>query len=246
VPTIPLGWTGPIAVSTLSGASSCPGTYASSQGNVNSGLNAPAASCGCGCFVNGVDCFVESDNTGDPFEPESSCESPPTNDDCLSARAVATCSANASQSISPISWTTTRLTCGGATSNSSCAGGACYPSASAFGNVCISQAGDVSCPGAFPNRNFFFRGVSDNRSCASCGCSTQGYVCAIDIQVCSVGFDDVTLTSDASECYQLNSGDGDGVTFFSSTFTQTGSCSTTGGAAQGSAVPTNPVTICCL
>lgn len=233
-------------VSDANGATSCPGTYATPLGSVNAGLNAPAANCACGCFVSGVDCFIGSGNTGGEFEPAGSCDSPPTEDDCLSAQLSASCTATGSETITPISWTTTRLTCGGATSTESCSGGACFPSASAFGSVCISQNADVSCPSTFPNRSSFFRGVADTRSCTACGCFTQGHSCEIEIQVCSLGFYDVTLSTDLGNEACLTSSDGDGVTLLSTSVAPGGTCSTTGGVAQGSAVPINPVTLCCL
>jgi hypothetical protein len=245
VPTIPVGWTGPIAVSSLSGASSCPGTYASSQGSVNSGLQASAASCGCGCGLNTVSCYLEAQTTGDEFTPTEVCDLPPDDSECLAARPAVTCDALPSQNILAASWQTTRLTCGGASPTTTCGGGTCYPNAGSFGQTCISQSGDVSCPSSFPNRTLYFRSFSDNRSCSACNCFPVGQECQIQMEICATGFFDVTVSSN-DDPYCLNSGEDGGVNVDFSVVLAQGTCSTTGGAAQGSAVPTNPVTICCL
>jgi hypothetical protein len=75
---------------------------------------------------------------------------------------------------------------------------------------------------------------------------TQGHSCEIEIEVCSLGSYNVTLSTDLGNEECLNSGDGDGVTLLSTSGAPGGTCSTTGGVAQGSAVPINPVTLCCL
>ncbi len=241
VPVIPVGWDGPISVE--SGAD-CPSAYPAEIGELNAGLQVGASSCACGCVVNGVTCHLESKATGEFFDP-ATCESPPTEDDCMIARSVAGCSALPSSSINPNTWQTTALSCGGGVSTGGCdGGGECYPSLPGSAPLCVHALGDLTCPEGFPDRQVFFQDIADSRVCSGCTCSTSGQACQIEVEVCSVGFFTQTLGEGEEIC--LNSSDGDGIHVLTSALISQGTCATAGGVASGEAVPADPVTVCCI
>jgi hypothetical protein len=248
VPPVPNGWQGPIAVASGSGTASCPTGYGVQLGDLNAGFRAGATNCSCGCIVNSAVCRLYSEYLGDYFAPVGSCEDAPSPDeDNLYAVVDATCAPQPFVDVQDNSWSTTARSCGtAAASTVACTRGACYDNASGFGSVCIAQDGDVACPSDFPARTLYHRSVSDSRACQPCQCALQGdQACEIEIEVCSVGFFQVTLTS-GGQPQSLNDSDGDGVTLMSSTVTDIGNCDPVGGTATGAAVPTSPVTVCCL
>jgi hypothetical protein len=65
----------------------------------------------------------------------------------------------------------------------------------------------------------------------------------MNLEICSVGFFQVTLNDGEEQC--LNSSDGDGVTLLSQNITG-GSCVQSGGVLQGTTAPATPNTVCCL
>lgn len=245
VPPTPSDWTGPLIVNPDADESAgCPSAYPTPREKAYQGLNASPASCSCGCVVDGVQCRLSSTVTGRTFTPMSSCASPETRDDCLEAEVDASCSTNASETIPPPSWTTTVLLCGGAEPAGECATGSCFPSPD-DAPVCIYRDGDHACPGGFDARTLYHRGLSDTRSCTACTCNNSGARCTIELEICSLGFYDVTLVSGGGD-HCLNSSDGDGVTLLGQAVTAVGTCSTSGGSASGSASPIDPVTVCCM
>jgi hypothetical protein len=244
VPAVPAGWQGPIAVSEGGAAQGCPGTYPTPLGELNAGLDVGAVNCSCGCIVGSVVCRLQSANTKTFFAPTVSCESPPTDDDCLTAVADSTCSPQPFEDIRSNSWDTTELSCGGAVTTEACSGGACYPELGGFGKLCISALGDLACPGEFPGRTLYHQTIADDRDCAPCTCEPEEQACQIELEICSTGFFDVTLQEGDDIC--LNSSDDKGVSLISAVVVDQGTCQTAGGTATGSAVPAGPVTVCCL
>ena len=246
VPSIPNGWQGPVAVSSGGGSTACPGQYPVNLGAVNQGLREGATSCSCGCFVSGITCRLFSAFLQGYITP-ASCASPPSADDCVSLVPDATCQGIPSKTIAPNTWTTTELTCGSAVSTGSCTGGSCYPAASGFGNVCISQPGDVQCPAEFPVRSLYFQGIDDRRDCAQCGCALQGdQACHMQLEICSVGFFTVELDTYQQQSYCMNPGDDGGLDIQGQSVVDPGNCDPVGGGATGSATETGPLTVCCL
>jgi hypothetical protein len=243
VPPIPVGWQGPIAV--VAAGSECPSGYPTALGEVHADFQAGSGSCGCNCQLTSVSCGVLSSN-GDLFEPPSECESPPVEDDCLSAVSVTTCSlASTLNDITPSAFQTTQLTCGGAAGASACSGGTCYPSGGELGPICISAVGDVACPSGFPQQALYFQNIADDRSCSACNCAPQGQACQVVLEVSSVGTFEATMNG-GDECLQLSSSDGDCVSVLSSNVLQQGTCSAVGGVLQGSTAPADPITVCCM
>jgi hypothetical protein len=243
VPPIPMGWQGPIAVGAP--APGCPSGYPTALGELHGDFQAGAADCGCNCLLTGVSCRLFS-SVGDFFDPASSCETPPVEDDCLSAVSVATCSLSSTVAdITPSTFQTTQLSCSGAAAAGACSAGTCYPSGGDFGAVCVSAVGTVACPSGFPQQTVYFQNIADDRSCSTCSCAPQGQACQLEIEVCSVGFYQVTM-NEGDVCTQLNSSDGDGVTLLSTAIVQQGTCGAAGGVLEGSTAPIDPITVCCM
>lgn len=244
------GWIGPVAVGD---GTSCPGAYPTSTDEIFAGISAAPATCDCGCLVDNVGCNLFAYNPLQGiqsevlFEPDETCESPPIEDACLFVETESSCKATDSSNVPPVAWDTTAQVCGGQAGDGTCNGGACMPEATGFGRLCIVQDGDTDCPAGTPytEKTSYFRGVNDSRGCTACDCTPTGQACQMQLEVCSVGFFDVTLHSNTGDEQCLQSGDGDGITLQGQTVTSTGSCSTSGGAPTGSAAPTDPVTVCC-
>jgi hypothetical protein len=108
--------------------------------------------------------------------------------------------------------------------------------------LCVTSAGQLACPDGFPVGTSYFLDFTDNRSCSACTCSVNGD-CEIDLEICSVGFFQVTLNEGDQQC--LNSSDGDSVTLLSSSLGAP-TCNGIGGTLQGAATPVNPITVCCM
>ena len=184
---------------------------------------------------------------GNLFTPVGSCHSPPIDDSCLTATVASSCTTNPSTNVPTATWTDTARVCVGATAGGSCTAGTCFDNADGFGDVCIIRDGDHACPlGTFyTERTLYHRDFTDTRGCSTCSCTTSGQGCQIELEICSMSFEDVTLQSGGSS-YCLNSGDGDGVTLMSTSITSSGTCSTSGGSTTGAATAIDPVTVCCL
>ena len=244
VPDLPGTWNGPFAIDRS--GSECPAAYPELGEELHDGFDEGNYQCDCNCNVGSVTCQLVLQDSGTVFSPAGSCDSPPFNDECLAARVNATCLDNAIDEPGEPSFDVTATACGGAVAGAACEGGTCFPVAGA-GDLCIARSGDTECPPSFPERTLYHRSFADDRSCSACACSESGQSCEVDVEICSLGFDQATLVSGAA-CYQLNSSDGDGVTLLSTAITDQGTCSPNPGAGEltGAAVPTEPVTVCCL
>jgi hypothetical protein len=130
------------------------------------------------------------------------------------------------------------------------AGSVCAPRpASPFAsNLCISQAGDVLCPaGGYSSRFVSYAGLRDTRGCSPCTCgSASGAQCKDSITVfsstdgsCSTG--GVTYNLPISCAGVLQPGD-----FRLSAAFAGGGCAPSQTVSNGTAVPAQPVTFCCL
>ena len=247
VPSVPTGWSGPVVVGEdPMGPPACPAEYPETILLTQRGLVAPPADCNCGCLVASAKCSLFSENTETFYVPASSCDDPPSPNDCLSAVIDATCSVDPSTTVPPLRWETQARVCEGAGPQDACDGGECFATPSDFGPICIIQNGDQPCPGGFPERNVYFGDASDARDCATCGCSVTGGQCEIEIEVCSVGFFSRTLMSGDIPFCLPDPGDGDGVSLLLQTFTAQPACTPTAGTPTGEAAPESPVTVCCL
>ncbi len=243
VPDVPAGFSGPIMLG-VGTPGTCPTEFGTVLDVIHDGLQPGAATCDCGCSVSSVVCRLQSENTGDFFNPTTACESPPTADDCLTARSDASCNPIPFEDIRASTWSSTAQTCGGGTATANCGGGRCMPVDESFGSVCVEAAGTQACPAEFPVRSVYFADFADDRSCSTCGCVPEDQACQITIEVCSVAFFTTTLDEGQQQC--LNSSDGDGVNIQLATVVENGSCAPFGGALQGTVTERDPRTVCCL
>lgn len=129
------------------------------------------------------------------------------------------------------------LSCGG--------GGTCLPPLSGAFKTCVTQAGNVPCPGEFTVKTLAASGYDDNRSCTTCTCGTQAACAAPSVEF----FADENCTPPAMAS----------VTYICAPETQSypqswrvvapvsnGECApTSSSSATGSVVPNGERTICC-
>ncbi len=243
VPAAPAGWSGPFAV----GEAACAGGWPTLDRTLFDGLLPGAAQCGCGCSQGDVTCglYVEVPGQGGgPFAPSRSCDSPPIEDACLGAVVTAECNENVTRDIPAPTWRDTFQVCGGGAPAADCDGGRCRPAAAPF-DLCVVREGDEACPVGFGQRRVLHTAFVDERDCTECECSPAGAICEVDVEICSLGFFQETVRSDGP-CVQLNSSDGDGVSRLGGGVLEAGRCEGSGGQLEGQALPTGPVTVCCL
>ncbi len=242
MPAIPEGWSDP----TVLGEGACPPEYPELGGALNTSLEPGVPTCACNCGVQSVSCGLWLENEGLPFSPEESCVSPDFEDECLSAVVDATCSETLVDVPATPTWGDERVACSGAASGAECEDtGTCFPSEA--GAVCITQDGEHTCPAGFGEATVYHQGFQDGRSCSACSCTAQGQACSIDVEICSLSFVDETLVS-GGDCYQLNSGDGDGVSHQGFNIASNGTCQPAAGTGevQGEISETGAVTVCCM
>lgn len=247
VPALPAGWSGPVVVAEdPTDPPTCPTGYPATSFVTQRDLVAAPANCNCGCVVDSAQCTLFSENTDSLYSPAGICDDAPSDDDCLSAVLDGTCESNSSDALPPLSWETQARLCEGAAPGNTCDGGTCFATAAEFGPVCIFQSGDLICPEGFPDGTVYFGNASDARGCAPCECTVAGGQCEIEIEVCSVGFINRTLTSGGAPYCLPSPGDGDDVTFLTQAITSQPACTPSAGTPTGDAAPESPVTVCCL
>jgi hypothetical protein len=239
VPEVPRGWNGPIVV----GDGSCAGAYPSLDAALFAGLVPGVPQCSCSCNIGAVGCQLWLENSDQAFDPAGSCDEPPFEDECISAVVEASCNESFVDVPASPSWETTASACGGASPGAACDGGTCYPDVAP---VCVWRDGEQACPAGFDDGTTYFTDLLDSRVCGDCTCTPTGQACELSLEICSVGFFDITLAN-TDPCFQLNSSDGDSVTLFSAAITAQGSCNANagGGEITGDVVGTQPVTVCC-
>jgi hypothetical protein len=133
------------------------------------------------------------------------------------------------------------------------AGSVCIEKASApyDGPACISQPGDVKCPGEWPTRIDAYQSGTDSRGCDACSCDPAGVACAgdkftvYDDNFCSMaGAAPVDLVGNSCPSMQ-NHVDNDSGSYRATAATLTGDCTAGGGQPIGEIVPTGAVSFCC-
>lgn len=116
--------------------------------------------------------------------------------------------------------------------------------------LCVLRTGDVACPPAssYSARRVFYLGVRDTRDCTACACGALGPAASCSI-VYSVNTDTEKCTDPGGppkspgECADL--GGFYDVLPVITTYTTSGTCPASGGAATGDATLEVPVTVCC-
>jgi hypothetical protein len=291
-PSGTLGWTGPVAMATVSNPMTppaCPTSYAPAlTGDPMSGFNAPAAICGsCSCTGSGQVCSLNA-----LIYKDTSCSSGSACGSAVAAPsgqcvALPSCGIGTSFSINlpvptisggscvggtgtttlpPVTWTTTARVCsyqgppdmGGCTNSNQCLRA---PSGSFGARLCVyttTVPPPTSCPAPYNGMSpsTFYQGATEGRSCSACSCTTTtptGGSCSGSVAVssacgaASVNYTLGTTTGTPPGC----SG---GLTlaqspaFIQGTYAVTpGSCSVqTNATSMGAAMPSGPVTVCCM
>ncbi len=274
LPLAPADWLGPMRWESAAGAPpACDGAWGveyaagGSDLSIPAGGTCPTCSCGtptgvqCGLDVtlyNQLNCTGSTKvepmkatggcvNVSDPFSPKS-------------ARATGgfkvvagNCSASSSGTASfpPATFQMQARVCRAASGGAGC-GGSDYcvpPSGSA--PVCIARLGDHACPAPYTAKQSMFQGVDDKRACTACGCGAPTSQCTgaqithHDSQITGCVAPSTTFSSTCSNI-DIHPTFGSYKRGSIAPALLDASCAPTGGTVQGSASPTDPVTVCCL
>jgi len=212
---------------------------------------------GNGCTCTGAGCDTVNLQAGACTKVDGPAACGTAGSTAMSASASAivggSCAPDAGQKVVPISWATFAQACSSTVmiAQVDCqAGSVCAPKPGApYGTaLCISQAGNLSCPmQGYTSKQLFYGGVDDQRGCTPCTCgNAAGASCDATL--------DVYMSTDGSCTGTPNS--------YSAPFScdvvdqpvdlrfvvtsQNGSCAAGPVAPAGAATPTSPTTFCCL
>jgi hypothetical protein len=125
--------------------------------------------------------------------------------------------------------------------------------------VCIFHEGERDCPtelgNVFTERHVFYQGVEDNRQCSACACGAPtGSACTAaisiykgnDLTCTGPALVQIPVSSSSPTCLDIQlPGQALGSKSAGPTTYLPGICPAMGGDASGSAVKTNPSTLCC-
>ncbi len=262
---VPAGWSGPTAVRTADEPLGCDQPERPNvELSLFDELVAPAALCECACEdAVGVNCDAApvqvttyfNDNCTNPDESGSGvvgqCISL-----CCSARSAryvkatpdtsgASCApVVVSDAVPPVGWDRHLMGCGPVAA-SSCGGERCFDEPAGHA-LCIYRSGEHPCPaGPFSGRSVWYADHADERGCEPCAC---GPVDTADCNEQVVGYAIVDCTLGGTpipadpSCMEPNL-DFDSARVES--VSPTGSCTPTGGAPTGAAIPAEATTVCC-
>jgi len=276
IPDVPAGWQGPIEVyAGMAAPPACTTRFAQSVG-ANDVLQAPAATCGCSCGGSTITCnppTMEFSDSATCTATGGSCATATlTPNVCRNVNELSHCAGAVTLDMSLVAGTSVIGSCPPAPVRNvpqytwgiqargcvstvapaqvDCASGQiCAPTPeSGFAQkLCISHAGDVTCPGnGYGVKHLYYTSVDDTRTCSDCTCSTPtGGSCSFSV----VGY-----TSSSASCT------GNAITYlagtkcagvqqpgdFKVTVTPTnGSCMASTSSPTGTATPSGPVTVCC-
>lgn len=274
-PTVPNGWTGPVAFWQGSGAPpNClsSGGYRVLSESGNDGLDAQPASCPtCECNTDAcetVDLRYYSDTACGsgvtwslPTGLATGCRGVNLTHSNGSRPGAAqysggTCPATTTgtKNVPPISWATSARACGGApTTGVGCAGaGSCVPIPSSpfEAKVCIYKAGTDTCPGGYSTQSFvMYKNNTDTRDCSACACdATSDCGTVIDYaEDATCSGPSTTIPFDTCTQVAIDTSTGMDTRRVSFVAAASGvSCSPSGGQPTGDAQPSEPITVCCL
>ena len=194
VPPLPNGWT--LTAYERDQRAACATGYQNAV-DVEEGINAPAATCGCGCTTTNPTCTggnvsitgggnVACDNvTKQTDTAAAGCNALTqfaTNNQSISVQGPAptggSCATNPAKTVPAVTYQHQGRTCdytgkaGGGCSN----GNVCAPSA-ATASTCVSQAGTQTCPSGFPVQHLIGSTLTDTRSCSACTCAFNAGTC---------------------------------------------------------------------
>ncbi len=270
----PNGWKGPMTLQEANNLAACAAPFAQPVADASSGFNAPAATCTCSCPnpAMGETCLNAANvtlYTGSGCGSSCSSFGLPPNGFCFgglscmggtySVNAAAptpqngSCNPKSSTIFPAPTWTTSSRTCaysgpmdpGGCTNNAQCISKPAAP----FGGVCVAQLGDLACPAPYSTKHLYYSGFTENRSCTACTCnSPTGGTCNTGTlnYYSDSGCNTKITTTPFGACVNFSTGNLiHGVDTGPFSLGSAGTCTSSGGAPQGSATPSGPTTVCC-
>ncbi len=196
VPALPAGWAW--AVYSADSRPACATGYGAPS-DVEEGIDAGAATCGCGCTTTDPTCASTvaitagtngaCNNTTTQTDPaDASCNVLTTSVNTFAngsnisvtgpAPSGGSCAPTPSQTLPGVGYAHQGRTCAyDAGAQGSCAGGTvCVANPAPFA-TCVSQVGDNACPTAFPNQHFVGTTLDDTRGCTACTCTFDAGAC---------------------------------------------------------------------
>ncbi|HEY1958596.1 MAG TPA: hypothetical protein VGH28_23420 [Polyangiaceae bacterium] len=165
--------------------------------DVEEGLDAGAATCGCGCTTTQPTCTggnltigsgnnacnastqTESANTGNCAALNTSFSTSGASKVSITGPAPTggSCTATPTTTLPAVGYAHQGRTCDYAGDAGACgAGSVCVPDPKPFG-LCVSQSGTNACPAGFPTQHVVGTSVTDTRGCSSCGCTFDAGAC---------------------------------------------------------------------
>lgn len=272
VTSAPSGWTLVAFASTSGGTipAGCSGAYTKNVAIGHAGLTVPPAQCGCTCPLaqaQGTTCpnlsvggySQNACNTGtlDQTLPASStCADFGSAQGSLFATEGAPTSQGScgtpspSKTLPPLQWASSFAACGYTANDGD--GGVCEagsrciqaPSSAFASKACVAQSGDVACPGApYTNKTVVMTSDDDTRDCSACSCNASGGSCSATMSGYVQGSCGGSGTT--FPIGQCTAG-GDGIVSVNANIQiNPATCSSSGGAATGTATAQSPVTVCC-
>jgi hypothetical protein len=269
VPQPPVGWVGPVR---LESGTSCSGAWAKEhvagglEVTVPTGGSCPTCSCEKALGVTcGIDLLVYD---------QSNCAGPSHSKKLVSngvCQYVSDASAKSAKADGPIrvnggacagkpsgaasvpvaTWKTEARTCQPSSPAAGCSSTQNCAPPTGTGGACVAKVGDASCPSPYTEKQMFFRAIDDQRKCSACACNLPTSKClAAELSLqdplgssCSSGGSLITTSCQpvilhpTENTYKVETW---------SAFTTDATCTPIASTIQGSAVPQDPVTVCCM
>lgn len=258
VPIPPPGWVGPVSLEAPEDG--CSEAFPDLFEEFFTGLDAPAAECGCECgeatancgdlqLVQGAAaaCVGASTNLGNSGNCVSAEQlhicgrgrwaGPPTGVGCAPEPVV---------EVPPATWSVDLLACTAPVSGEGCAGEVCVAEAN---DLCVVREGSHKCPSDYPELRTFYLGVEEGRGCSECECTPgRNVACATELRLyqspgCTGLIDSLDVVGPDFSDESANT---QGLS--SANFTDpavTGSCAPSGGDSVGEATERDPYSVCC-
>ncbi len=274
-PTAPLTWLGPFAILDGPGdmAPSCPAGWGDPVLLAWRDLSVPASTCECACGdPQGASCQAvglvqSSTNTCNilvkSWQVGSSCKNITAKDgqaDYWTAPVPevggGSCMPTATTDIPPTTWGSGVVGCTPMDQAGLCDGDgeACVTLPAGDARLCVVAEGDRSCPPAAPYqvREVLYRDVTDDRDCATCTCDPPAGTCSnaivrlLDASDCGANSIIVGNVPADGSCVQISPGPAQGAKLDTLQASIDATCTASPGKATGEAIPTDPVTLCCL
>ena len=268
VETVP-GWDGPGVAHVASSdtdAPDCPSGHLETAVAAQTGFRADAPVCGCDCagpedyeceveldVYTGASCSPTATDATSIFQTGGCVDIPPTSLDWwrlnYTASGSSPCDPRPSTSIPAATFDVAITLCPGSQADCDAEFVCVQEGASPFDEgLCIWREGEEPCPAdsSYTERAVYYRGVEDDRSCTDCTCAEPEATC-IDGEANFYSSSECSGTptdtrSDEVVCAVTSDLDTGWATFQADASV---TCRAIGGAAQGTAVAIDPITVCC-